>query len=67
MRSVQLNFSQRSGALKDILVEMNETRPYVEPPAIQVMRERLSSSKLGGRVEHRMSLDKPTNSQSFYS
>jgi hypothetical protein len=28
IRSVQLNFSDTSGMLKDILVEMTEKRPY---------------------------------------
>jgi hypothetical protein len=65
IQSVQLNFSQTSGRLRDIMFEMSEKRPYREPPAIQGMRERLSTGSLGGRVEHTISVKKNVNHPDF--
>jgi hypothetical protein len=65
IQSVQLNFSQTSGRLRDIMFEMSEKRPYIEPPAIQGMRERLTTGSLGGRVEHTISVNKNVNRRDF--
>ena len=65
IHSMQLNFSQTSGRLRDIMFEMSEKRPYIEPPAIQGMRERLSTGSLGGRVEHTISVKKNVNHPDF--
>ena len=66
IQSVQLNFSQTNGRLRDVMFEMSEKRPYIEPPAIQEMRERLSTGSLGGgRVEHTISINKNVNHRDF--
>jgi hypothetical protein len=47
------------------MFEMSEKRPYIEPPAIQGMRERLTTGSLGGRVEHTISVNKNVNRRDF--
>lgn len=52
IKSVQLNFSETSGILRDVLLEMTEKKSYIEPPEVRGIRERIIGGRFGGKVEH---------------